>query len=230
MYTRKVAYVMVKLFAFLQGKLLVTIAAGTLLVGGATAAFAATPAGQNVMQSLTHAHATMTVTATQAAHHSDQDNTSGQDHSACPGMTDAQDLASDFHLSTSAQGTAVMAICALHKGAFKGTMSTGTTVTSSRVFGFGEIDQLLTYAQFLAAHDTTNTGGQLTDANVDGFLAAALHSCGSMPLEVCLKQNIPNFQPGQGHHDGDHGNGNNPTTTPTPNGNKPTSTPTPPHH
>lgn len=211
------------LFTLFQGKILVTVVASTLLIGGATAAFAATPTGQNVVQSLAHTHTSVTVTGTHDAHHGNRDDTPDQDHQACPGMTDAQDVAADFHLSVSGQGAAVMAICALHAGTFQGTTPTGTTVSSHRVFGFGEVDQLLTYAQFLAAHDTANAGGKLTDSNVSSFLAAALHSCGTIPLEVCLKQNIPNFQPGQGNHD-DNGNGNG-----NGNGNKPTSAPTP-HH
>lgn len=217
----------------LQGKIVVAVVAGTLLVGGATAAFAATPAGQNVVQSLTHAHATVSVTATQNAHHSGNNEigTPDQAHNSCPGVADAQNLATHFQLSTSEQGAAVMALCALHEGTFRGMTPTGTAVTSSRVFGYGEIEQLLTYAKFLAAHDTTNVGGTLTDANVSSFLAAALHSCGATPVNVCLKNNIPNFQPGQGDHGGNNnGNGNgNSNGNGNGNGNKPTNTPTP-HH
>lgn len=43
-----------KLLALLKAKALVTIVAGFLLVGGATAAFAATPTGQTVVQSIAH--------------------------------------------------------------------------------------------------------------------------------------------------------------------------------
>jgi len=132
-----------------------------------------------------------------------------QNPSACPGLPDAQKLAKSYHLSTSSQGAAVLAICALHQGTFKGTASDGTTVTASRVYGYGEIDQLLTYAQYLAAQDPTNQGGQLSDTNVGSYLATALQSCGSSPLATCLQTHIPNYQPGK------H-NTNKPTVTPTP--------------
>jgi hypothetical protein len=207
-----------KLLALLQIKALVTLVTGVLLVGGAAAAFAATPSGQNVVQSLTHAHPTATAT------HSAKGNapgTAGQDHASCPGQSDAQNLATKYQLSTASTGNAVTAMCALHQGTFKGSTTGGVSVTSSRVYGYGEIDQLLTYAQYLAAHDGANVGGKLSDSNVSGYLANAVHTCGSTPLETCLMTNIPGFQPG-------NDKGNKPASTPTPHGNKPTTTPTPP--
>jgi len=208
-----------KLLALLQTKALVTLVAGVLLVGGAAVAFAAMPAGQHVVQSLTHAHPTVTAAATHSAQGNAQ-GTAGTDHASCPGQSDAQHLATKYQLSTASTGTAMTAMCALHQGTFKGTTTGGVSVTASRVYGYGEIDQLLTYAQYLAAHDRANVGGKLSDSNVSGYLANALHTCGATPLETCLMTNLPGFQPG-------NGNGNKPTSTPTPHSNQPTTTPTP---
>ena len=208
-----------KLLALLQIKALVTLVAGVLLVGSVAVAFAATPSGQNVVQSLTHAHPTATATAPHSAK-GNAPGTAGQDHASCPGQSDAQNLATKYQLSTASTGNAVTAMCALHQGTFQGSTTGGVSVTSSRVYGYGEIDQLLTYAQYLAAHDHANVGGKLSDSNVSGYLANAVHTCGSTPLETCLMTTMPGFQPG-------NGNGNKPTSTPTPHGNKPTTTPTP---
>lgn len=208
-----------KLLALLQTKALVALVAGVLLVGGAAAAFAATPAGQQVVQSLTHAHPTVTAAATHSATGNAQ-GAAGTAHASCPGQSDAQHLATRYQLSTASTGTAVTAMCALHQGTFKGTTTGGVSVTASRVYGYGEIDQLLTYAQYLAAHDRANAGGKLSDSNVSGYLANALHTCGATPLETCLMTTIPGFQPG-------NGTGNKPTSTPTPHSTKPPTTPTP---
>jgi hypothetical protein len=90
------------------------------------------------------------VTATHDTTHDGQSHgQSNQDHSACPGLSEAQNLATNYHLKTASQGEAVKAICALHQGTFKGVTSGGVTVTASRVYGYGEIDQLLTYAQYV---------------------------------------------------------------------------------
>jgi len=216
-----------KLLALLQTKALVTLVAGVLLVGGAVA-FAATPAGQTAVQSLIHAHPTVTAPTTHDAQGNAQ-GTAGKDHTSCPGQADAQNLAATYQLSTSSTGNAVTALCALHQGTFKGTTTAGVSVIASRVYGYGEIDQLLTLAQYLAAHDSANVGGKLSDSNVSSYLANALHSCGSTPLEQCLLTNIPGFQPGSNHSNKPTAtpHGNKPTTTPTPHGNKPTATPTP---
>jgi hypothetical protein len=61
-----------KLLALLKGKMLVTVIASIVLVGGASAAFATTPAGQQVVQSITHARPTVTATATQGTEHAGQ--------------------------------------------------------------------------------------------------------------------------------------------------------------
>ncbi|HEX6481865.1 MAG TPA: hypothetical protein VF043_23735 [Ktedonobacteraceae bacterium] len=208
-----------KLLALFRTKALVMLVAGVLLVGGATAASAATSAGQTVVQSLIHAHPAATAAATHSAQGNAQ-GTAGKDHASCPGQSDPQNLATRYHLSTASTGNAVTAICALHQGTFKGLTTGGVSVTSSRVYGYGEIDQLLTFAQYLAAHDRAHADGKLSDSNVSGYLANALHTCGSTPLETCLMTNIAGFQPG-------HGNSNKPTSDPTPHGNKPTTTPTP---
>ena len=208
-----------KLLALFRTKALVMLVAGVLLVGGATAAFAATSAGQTVVQSLTHAHPAATAAATHSAQGNAQ-GTAGKDPASCPGQSDAQNLATRYHLSTASTGNAVKAMCALHQGTFKGSTTGGVSVTSSRAYGYGEIDQLLTFAQYLATHDHAHVGGKLSDSNVSGYLANALHTCGSTPLETCLLTNIAGSQPG-------HGTSNKPASTPTPHGNKPTTTPTP---
>lgn len=217
-----------KLLALLQTKALVAIIAGVLLVGGATAAFAATPAGQTVVQTLTHAHPTVTAVATHG-HGSQSQATPASGQKSCPGLSDAQNLAASYHLSTTSTGAAVTAICALHDGTFKGTTTTGASVTVNRVYGYGEINQLLTYARYLAAHDSANTSGALNDTNVSSYLADALHSCGTTPLQVCVQKNVPGSSHGNKPTTTPTPNGNKPTGTPTPNGNKPTGTPTP-HH
>ncbi|MGH2497193.1 MAG: hypothetical protein ACRDIV_21045 [Ktedonobacteraceae bacterium] len=217
-----------KFVQIVKGKLFVTMLAGVVLIGGATAAFAATPAGQGIIHA--GAHRQPAATAPGKASHKDKDHshaTTATGHgNSCPGFPQAQQLASEFLLSAASTGDAVLAICALHQGTFKGTTTGGTSVSSSRVFGYGEIEMLLTYTQSLASHDKANTSGTLTSNNARNYLAQALQNCGATPLETCLKSNIPGFQPGSstgttnGQHS-DHGHGNS-------NG-KPTSTPTP-HH
>lgn len=213
-----------KFVQLLKGKLFVTVLAGVVLVGGATVAFASTPAGQGIIHAGVHAQSTATTPG--KANHKDKDHTTttaGQGNS-CPGLSQAQQLAGEFSLSTDSTGDAVQAICALHQGTFKGTTAGGTSINSSRVFGYGEIEMLLTYAQSLASHDKANTSAKLTSANARGYLAQALQSCGATPLETCLKTNIPGFQPGSStgnsnsqHSDHGQGNGNGkPTSTPTP--------------
>jgi len=217
-----------KALLLLKGKLLLTVASVVLVAGGATAVFASTPAGQSVVQSITHAKPSVTADATHSPDSDPSKTPEGKKgDSTCPGLADAQNLATQYHLSTDAKGNAVKAFCELHQGTFKGATTSGSAVTTTRVYGYGEENQLLTYAQYLAAHDSANAGGKLTDANVSGYLANALHSCGTSPLEVCLKAKIPGYQPGKGNDNGNGGNGK-PASTPTPDpGKKPTGTPTP---
>jgi hypothetical protein len=210
-----------KLLALFKGKMLVSVIVSIVLLGGASAAFATTPAGQQAVHSLTQARPTVTATATLGTKHPGQ-HAPPRDQRACPGLPEAQHLAATFQLSTASQGDAVKAICALHQGTFQGTTTAGATVTASRVYGYGEIDQLLTSAQSLAAHHSATPGGKLDDTNVSSYLATALHSCGASPLENCLQTTLPNSQPGSAK-------GNKPAAMPTPGGNKPVVTPTP-HH
>src|SRR6266849_1425691 len=180
----------------IKGKVLAVTAAGAILVGGTTAALAATSPGQDIIHTITGAHGT---TPTGQSHDDatakkkdtpasvNADNHKGE----CPGLAEAQKLATTFSLSTASTSDDVQAICSLHEGTFRGKTANGSSVSSDRVFGYGEIDQLLTYAQSLAAHDQTNAGGKLTDKNVRTYLAEALQSCGTTPLAVCLKNHLP---------------------------------------
>jgi hypothetical protein len=217
-----------KFVRVLQGKLIVVVLVSMAVVGGATA-FAATSTGQGLVHAITgQAHATATPDADRHENNNQDENNqddnnnhaSNGDKSNCPGLPDAQRLAGQFALGTASTSDDIQAMCALHRGTFTGTTPKGASVSSNRVFGYGEIDALLTYAQFLASHDTANAGGKLTSANARGFLAEAVQSCGTTPLVTCLKTNISGFKPGNAN-DGSHGHGNG-------NG-KPSSTPTP-HH
>ncbi len=82
-------------------------------------------------------------------------------------------------------------MCALHRGSFVGTTPAGASVSSQQVFGYGEIEKLLTYAQFLVTHAKANE--KLTDRDARSYLALALQNCGTTPLETCLKTRV---QPG----------------------------------
>jgi len=207
-----------KFVSLLKGKLIVV--ALVSVIGGATA-FAATSAGQGLVHGITgQAHATATPDVESHGNHLQANNHQADNSkkNPCPGLPDAQQLATQFALSTASTSVAIQAVCALHQGTFTGTTPNGASVSSKRVFGYGEIDQLLTYAQFLAGKDKANAGGKLTSDNARGFLAEAVQSCGTTPLMTCLKTNMPGFQPGNGH-DGSHGNGSGhgkPSSTPTP--------------
>jgi hypothetical protein len=210
--------------SLLKGKLLVIVVVGAIVAGGAVAMAATSPAGQRVVHSITSStDATTTPVAQDANHAKAGSATPGakNQQNSCPGLPEAQQLAARFSLSTDSTSDDVQAICSLHQGTFKGTTSSGATTSSKRVFGYGEIDELLTYAQFLATHDKANASGKLTSGNTRSYLAEALQNCGATPLEVCLKTKIPGFQPGNG--------GGKPSSSPTPGGGKPEITPTP-HH
>lgn len=194
-----------KIVAFLKTKLVVMAVAGVVVVGGVTAVLAATPAGHHLFHASSNA---AQVTKTPDA---DQQRQQGQAN-PCPGLADAQNLATKYALSSDSQSSAVQAICALHSGSFKGTTPGGSAVSSSRVFGYGEINQLLTYAEYLATHAKATSRSNLTDGNVESYLAEALQSCGTSPIEQCLKTNIPDYQPGNGNGNG----GGKPAGTPTP--------------
>jgi len=214
----------------LKGKVLALVLVSTAVVGGATVTMAATPVGRSIVQQVTQAKTTVTEQTNQSDHSQDHKATpnanKNQDNKDCAGLPDAQRLATKYSLSTAATGDDVMAICSLHDGTFKATTSSGTAVTASKVYGYGEIDELLTLAQFMAGHDKTNASAKLSDSNVSTFLADAIHSCGTTALEVCLNTNMSNTH----GNNNNTGSGNKPTSTPTPNNNKPTSTPTPRQH
>ncbi|RAQ94264.1 hypothetical protein [Thermogemmatispora tikiterensis] len=217
-----------KLIFLLQKKALIMLLSGVFLVGSATAAFAATSTGQAVIQSFIHTHAAAT---SEATHHASTQAEGSPSHGpgSCPGLPDAQKLAASYHLSTASTDAPVKALCALHQGTFVGTTTGGVSVSASRVYGYGEIDQLLSLAQYLAAHDRTNPVGKLSDSNVSHYLADALELCGTTPLQVCLQRSTSGGSPGNKPTMTPTPTGNKPSTTPTPNSKKPTSTPTP-HH
>lgn len=100
----------------------------------------------------------------------------------------AQSLPTRYHLSIDRKGNAMQAIRALHQGTFKGATIGGVTVTANQVYVYREIDQLLTLAQYLAVHDSTNGDSKLSDANVRSYLANA--------LETYLQTTIPNYHLG----------------------------------
>ena len=206
------------------GKLLVAAFASIVLIGSATAVFAATPAGTGIVHSITHVQSS-NATKKDVSNHKDNSHDATSHMNSCLGLPEAQQLVSKYSLSTDSKSSAIQAICALHQGTFKGTTSSGASVSSRRVFGYGEIDMLLAYASYLATHNKTSASSKLTSDNLLNYLAQALKSCGAMPLGTCLKTNIPAFQPGKNNGNGsgtgnssNHGNG------------KPTSTPTPPPH
>ncbi|SRR6266487_1082689 len=224
-----------KLVHLLKGKLIAVAIVSVALVAGATVVFAATPSGQSVVVSITgSAHATATYVADNQDKNSSDNgsqannsNNNNSDKKNCPGLPDAQQLAAKFSLSTDSTSDDIQAICALHQGAFTGTTPNGTAVSSRRVFGYGEINMLLTFAQYMGTHNTANPSGKMASDNVWSYLAEAVQSCGTTPLETCLKTNMPGLQTGNGNHSS-NGNGDHSGNR----GGKPGSTPTPPapHH
>jgi hypothetical protein len=244
-----------------KGKALALIGASVVLAGGATAVMAATPTGQHLIQTVittqrtspnanghtddsSHGKASLNTNG----HKDDQDDSShgkatpaATGHNiSCPGLTDAQRLAGTSSLNTASESDDVQAICTLHTGTFKGTTPSGKSVLSTGVLGYGEIDQLLTYAQDLASHDQANTAGKLTSSNARAYLAAALQSCGTTPLATCVKEHVPSSQPdntgkstkentpgGTSQTNGNSTSGDNHSSDTKNAGGRPTSTPTP---
>ena len=134
-------------------------------------------------------------------HHASSHQGAERKSSICPGLPEAQQVAAKYALSTSRNGDAVQAMCVLHRGTFVGTTPTGASVSSQRVFGYGEIEKLLAHAQFLVTHDKANA--KLTDSDARSYLA--LQSCGTTHLETCLKTHA---QPGHsGSKKGGNGHG-----------------------
>jgi hypothetical protein len=226
----------------LKGKLLAIALVSIAAIGGTAAMAASTPGGQDLVHALVGlTSATSTPAKPSPTRGTGREATAtpgANGHAAnCPGLPEAQNLAASFSLSTDTTSDAVQAMCSLHQGTFKGTTPGGAAISSSRVFGYGEIQDVLTYAHYLATHDATNPGGTLTNSNARSYLAEALQRCGTSPLETCLATNIPGFHPGKSGSSGQPTStptppaGGKPTSTPTPpGGGKPTSTPTPPAH
>jgi hypothetical protein len=197
------------LSGLIKSKIVVTTVAATALLTVSGVALASTPTGNEIVQQITNTHATVTPTheadkASPTAHATEH-NQNGNSNS-CPGQHEAQQLATKFALSTDSKGSAMKVICTLHDGSFQGTVD-GKSVTIDHALGYGEIDQLLTYAQSLAA----KKGEKLTNSNVQNYVATALKACGSTPVVPCINDN-----------------GGKPASTPTPHADdKPESTPTP---
>ncbi len=171
----------------LKGKVLAATAAGALLVGGTTVTLAATSTGQTLIHTITGAHeVSSTGQHSSQSQHADtaqankKDTTADDHQKECPGLPEAQKLAAAFSLSTDPTSNGIQVICALHEGTFHGKTANGSAVSSDHVFGYGEIDQLLTVTQQKA-------NGKLTESNVSTSLAEALESCGTTPLVACLK-------------------------------------------
>jgi hypothetical protein len=202
----------ISILSTLKGKALAAILVSLFVAGGSVAVMAA-PMGQNAIHPTSNtAKAAATAHPTEprqedkganddGAGKNDKDTTNNQ-ATGCPALPAVQQLATEFGLSTAATSNAIKTICALHDGAFKGTTSAGAAVSSSRVFGLGEIEALLALSKFTAAH----SGTTMTDANVQTLLANVLQQCGSKSMIDCVKDVIPNFHPTNGNGDGDHGN------------------------
>jgi hypothetical protein len=215
---------------WLKANLLLMALVSLAVFGGAVAMAASTSGGQSVFHTLVGSRSATSApdkpSATRGPGREGTPTPGANSHAAnCPGLPEAQNLAASFSLSTSSTGDAVQALCSLHQGTFMGLTASGTALSSSRVFGYGEIQELLSYARYLARHEATNTSGTVTNSNVRSYLAEALQRCGTSQLEPCLATNLPGFHPGKSATNG------KPSRTPTPTGErKPRSTPTPPSH
>ncbi|HEY4385452.1 MAG TPA: hypothetical protein VGN34_13415 [Ktedonobacteraceae bacterium] len=218
------------LAAALKGKVLAVVLVSTAVVGGGTVAMASTPAKQlltnqaaiaaKTVTPTTHAEnkdrGTPTPEATQHGKAQQHDKDQKGDHSQqCAGLPEIQRLTTQFSLNTESKSDDVKALCSLHDSTFKGTTTNGTAVSTGTVYGYGEINQLLTAAQILASYD----GGKLTSNNARSYLANVLSHCGTTQLEVCLKANTSATHPGNYSNSRDsHSPGSNkgkPTGTPT---------------
>lgn len=186
--------------SLLKGKALVAILAGTIVVGGGAVAMAA-PALQahnNTPRATATVHPTAHTTQDKDKNDKGADKDDKSNHATdCPAMPAIKNIATEFGLSAAANSNSIKTICALHDGNFKGTTSAGASVSSTRVFGLGEIEALLTLAKFMATH---NSGIKLTDANVQTQVANILQHCGSDSLMVCVRANLPNAQPTPGNN------------------------------
>src|SRR6266487_665276 len=168
------------LTSFLKSKWLISAIIGIALFSGATVAAFASPTGQQFLHTKT---ATPTVSPGNHGHTDNAHPGGAGAPKACPGQPEAALLATKFGLSTAPNASAMLTICALHQGTFKGTSSKGTAVTSQHALGYGDIEQVVAQAQQLA----TKAGQKLNDGNVAQLVADALQSCSVMPLMQCLR-------------------------------------------
>jgi hypothetical protein len=219
---------MMNVISFVSGllkwKVIAATSIGAVLVGGMGIALASTSARHVLAQDLTNMGHTMASSAQMPGNKGHgMANMRGQAQhnsaSTCPGDPEAQQVAMNFSLSTDKNGSAIQVICALHDGNFNGTVN-GKSVTSNHPFGYGEIDQLLTYAQSLAA----KSGSKLTDSDVQQYVATALSTCNTMSIGPCVNGNDGESTATPTTHE----NGNSTSTSPSREHGKPTSTPTPP--
>ena len=85
-----------KFVQIVKGKLFVAVLAGVVLVGGATVAFASTPAGRDIVHAVTQSQSTASQ-ADKASHKNNGHTTTTTSHSnSCPGLPEAQQLAGKF--------------------------------------------------------------------------------------------------------------------------------------
>src|SRR5260221_1081036 len=128
-----------KFVRVLQGKLIVVVLVSVAVVGGATA-FAATAAGQGLVHAIAgQAHAPARPDGESHGNTLQANTTHPADKSrqnTCPGLPAAQQLATQFALSTASTSDAIQPLCAFHHGSFTGTSRNGSSVASQRVFGF----------------------------------------------------------------------------------------------
>ena len=206
----------------LKWKVAAAALVGAVLVGGTGIALAFTPTGYDLARALAGSNHAM-ATPTQMSGHktTDQDHqmTHGQSQknnsaSTCPGDPQAQQLAKEFSLSTDKNGSAMQVVCALHDGTFQGTAN-GKSVTPDHPLGYGDIEQLFTYAKSVAAKD----GATLTDGNVQQFVVTALSTCNTaQSLEACINDSSKDMTGTSSSH-----TTGKPTTTPPSHGHdKPT--------
>src|SRR5260370_24886073 len=144
-----------------------------------------TSTGQTLIHTITGAHeVSSTGQHSSQGQHADtaqankKDTTADDHQKECPGLPEAQKLAAAFSLSTDPTSNGIQVICALHEGTFHGKTANSSALSSDRVFGYGEIDQLLTSAQQRA-------GGKLTESNISTSLTEMLHSCATTTLVPC---------------------------------------------
>ncbi len=163
----------------LKGKLVLAALVGTTVVGGTTAAMAATPTGQQIVHQITRsgdflpfstpdkAYAPLPgkATSTPGATVADKN---------CPTSAEVKQLTSKYALSNTSSSAAVKAICSLNNGTFTGKTTKGVVVKSSRPLSYDQIDQLLAYAKRLATQNKV----KLTASNISTYLADALQSLG----------------------------------------------------